>query len=255
MSVFNLYARYYDLLYRDKDYRAEVEYVVSLIRKYKPESKSVLDLGCGTGRHDFLLVEKGYSVTGVDQSEEMLAVASARLSTLNSQPSALQFIHGDIQSVQLKKTYDVILALFHVVSYQTTNNILVNTFTNVYEHLNDGGVFIFDFWYGPAVLTDRPTVREKRLEDKELTIHRIATPVMHPNDNTVDVNYEVVIKDRTAGKTEMLNEIHRMRYLFLPELEFMLNNLGFDIVAALEWMSLEKQMGFESWNGVLVTKK
>ena len=255
MSVFNLYSRYYDLLYRDKDYRAEVEYVVSLINKYKPEAKSVLDLGCGTGRHDFLLVEKGYFVTGVDQSEEMLAVANARLSTFNSQPSALQFILGDIQSVQLKKTYDIILALFHVVSYQTTNEMLLNTFKNVHEYLKDDGVFIFDFWYGPAVLTDIPTVREKRLEDEELTIHRNATPVMHPNENIVDVNYEVIIKNKATGKTQKLNETHRMRYLFLPEIQFMLKSIGFDIVAALEWMSLEKQMGFKSWNGVLVTKK
>ena len=77
MDVFNLYARYYNLLYKEKDYAGEAEYVHKLIQKYQPGAKSILDLGCGTGRHDILLAEKGYSVTGVDRSEEMLAVANS----------------------------------------------------------------------------------------------------------------------------------------------------------------------------------
>ena len=267
MSVFNLYARYYDLLYRDKDYHSEVKYLDSLIKKYKPEAKSVLDLGCGTGRHAFLLAEKGYSVTGVDMSEEMLAVANARLSTLNRKTeienkrstltsiSTLAFTQGDIQSVQLKQSFDVVLSLFHVMSYQTTNEMLYNTFRNVHKHLKDGGIFIFDFWYGPAVLTDKPAVREKKLEDEELIVHRTATPVMHPNENVVDVNYEVIIEEKKTGVTKELKETHKMRYLFLPELDFMLKNLGFKTLDALEWMSSDRQLSFDSWYGISVVRK
>jgi len=89
MSVFNKYSRYYNLLYRDKDYAGEADYVHELIRKYSPDAKSLLDLGCGTGRHAFPLAKKGYSVTGVDISEEMLAVASSHLSSLSWRPSTL----------------------------------------------------------------------------------------------------------------------------------------------------------------------
>src|SRR3990172_5281821 len=81
MTVFGKYSSYYNLLYKDEDYAGEVEYIHNLIQKHSPGAKSILDLGCGTGRHDLLLAEKGYSVTGVDQSEEMLAVAKAPATT------------------------------------------------------------------------------------------------------------------------------------------------------------------------------
>ena len=49
MSVFNEYARYYDLLYRDKDYVGEVEYVHRLLQAHAPGAQSLLNLGCGSG--------------------------------------------------------------------------------------------------------------------------------------------------------------------------------------------------------------
>ena len=254
MSVFNLYAGYYNLLYRDKDYKSEVEYVVSLIKKYKPDAMSVLDLGCGTGRHDFPLAEKGYSVTGVDQSEEMLAVANSNLSALTS-TSTLAFVHGDVRNIRLNKVFDVVISLFHVMSYQTTNEDLNAVFETASVHLKEGGIFIFDFWYGPAVLTDKPAVREKNLEDEELIVHRTAIPVMHPNENIVDVNYEVIIEEKKTGITKKLKETHKMRYLFLPELDFMLKNLRFKTLDALEWMSSDRQLSLNSWYGISVARK
>ncbi len=71
--LFNDYDRYYDILYRDKDYQAEAEYASSLIRKFHPAAKNILELGSGTGIHAGLLSEKGYSIDGVERSPEMLA--------------------------------------------------------------------------------------------------------------------------------------------------------------------------------------
>jgi len=68
----NLYSQYYDLLYQDKDYIAEVDYIENLIKSHSREVKTILDLGCGTGKHDELLCDKGYTVHGVDISKEML---------------------------------------------------------------------------------------------------------------------------------------------------------------------------------------
>lgn len=87
MTTFGNYSRYYNLLYKDKDYKGEAGFIYDLIQKYSPGAKSILDLGCGTGRHDLLLAEKGYAITGVDMSEEMLLIA--RSQQLNS--STAQF--------------------------------------------------------------------------------------------------------------------------------------------------------------------
>jgi SAM-dependent methyltransferase len=213
----------------------------------------VLDLGCGTGRHVVLLAEKGFDVTGVDFSAEMLAEARSHLSSFNSQSSTLNFFQGDIRSIRLGRTFDVVVSLFHVMSYQTGNDDLMAAFATAREHLKPGGVFIFDCWYGPAVLTDRPTVRVKRLEDEMIAVTRIAEPVMHPNENMVEVQYQVLIRDKASGAVKELHESHRMRYLFLPEIELFLGETGMDIVAASDWMS-DRHPGFDTWGVCFVVR-
>jgi len=70
------YADQYDLLYHDKDYEAECDLLEEVFRRYGQEPiKSILDLGCGTGNHAILLARRGYRVTGVDLSADMLAHA------------------------------------------------------------------------------------------------------------------------------------------------------------------------------------
>lgn len=187
MTVFGAYSRYYNLLYKDKDYLGEVQYVHNLIQKYKPGANNILDLGCGTGRHAFILSQQGYSVTGVDISEEMILHAKDYQSqpVFKEHSSKLEFIQGDIRTIRLNKTFDVVLSLFHVISYQISNDDIRAVVSTAKKHLTGGGVFIFDCWYGPAVLTDRPVIRVKRLEDEVISVVRIAEPEMHPNDNLV----------------------------------------------------------------------
>jgi SAM-dependent methyltransferase len=246
MQIYGDYSRYYNLLYKDKDYAGEAEYVQGLITKHIPGARTVLDLGCGTGKHDLLLAQMGYKVTGVDLSDEMLAVANSQFASLNSQLSTLNFFQGDIRSVRIDKTFDVVISLFHVISYQTTNEDIAAAFATARAHLNPGGIFIFDCWYGPAVLTDRPVVRVKRLEDEIISITRIAEPTMHANGNLVDVNYQVFVRDKSNGDVAELRESHHMRYLFRPEVELFLKEAGFSLVESAEWMT-GKEAGFASW--------
>ncbi|NEP55244.1 MAG: class I SAM-dependent methyltransferase, partial [Moorea sp. SIO3C2] len=142
MSVFGNYARYYDLLYRDKDYVGEAQFIHRLIQTHAPQAQNILELGCGTGNHAVLLAKEGYQLDGVDMSQEMLVTANDRLSQLPSEiASRLQFTHGDIREVRLNQSFDVVLSLFHVISYQTTNEDLLAAFNTVKEHLKPGGIF------------------------------------------------------------------------------------------------------------------
>lgn len=244
MSVFAAYSQYYDLLYRDKDYAAEARYVHELIARYRPGARSVLDLGCGTGRHAALLAEHGYDLTGVDFSEEMLRVA-------RETAPGLKFVHGDVRSLRLGKTFDVVASLFHVMSYQTTNADLRAALATIREHLAPGGMFVFDCWYGPAVLTSRPETRIKRLEDANIQVTRLAEPVLYPNENLVDVNYQVLIRDKHGPALEELRETHKMRYLFVPEVQLLLDSEGLRLEAVKAFMS-DEEPGFDTWGVVFV---
>jgi SAM-dependent methyltransferase len=159
LSVFGAYSHYYDLLYEDKNYSKEVEFVSAIIRRHAPDARTVLDLGCGTGIHACAFAREGYQVTGLDRSAEMLARARDRLKQAVSNGSPVDFRQSDIRDFKLTHRFDVVVALFHVISYLPANADLDAAFAQIREHLNPGGLLIFDHWYGPAVLTDRPTPR------------------------------------------------------------------------------------------------
>ena len=253
--VFDTYARYYDLLYRDKDYAGESEYVAAHIRKQAPQAERILELGCGTGAHAEHLARMGYSVHGVDMSEAMLARAEARKAALPPDVAArLSFGLGDVRSVRTGETYDAVISLFHVMSYQTTNADLEAAFATASVHLQPGGLFLFDFWYGPAVLTQKPEVRVKRLEDKEIKVTRIAEPEMHVNENVVDVNYTVLIEVKASKKVEQVRETHRMRYLFLPELLHFADGKVWTDFNSFGWMKLQA-LHQDDWAGLFFTTK
>ncbi|OGO17170.1 MAG: hypothetical protein A2Z02_04720 [Chloroflexi bacterium RBG_16_48_7] len=252
-NAFNKYSDYYDLLNSDKDYQAEVDYVLSLAERYSSRPfHHILNLGCGTGRHDLLLAENGYRVTGVDGSATMLA--KARASAAQHSDLSISFINGDVRELNLGTLFDMALSLFHVMSYQTTDRDLEQAFRTAATHLHAGDLFIFDFWYGPAVLHEKPEVREKHFEDSEMEVVRIARPVLQEDTCTVDVNYRVDIISKRDGSKESLHETHVMRYLFLPEVEEGLNRTGFDLVTAEEWLT-GKPPGLSTWSVCCVGKK
>ncbi len=255
MSVFNAYAQYYDLLYQDKDYAQEANFIHQLLKTHAPAAQQLLELGSGTGRHAEYLAERGYQVTGVERSEEMLARCSDRqVGQSQELAQRLKFLQGDLREVRLEQVFDCVLSLFHVISYQTSNADLVAAFTTVAQHLKPGGVFVFDVWYGPAVLHDQPQVRVKRLQNENLAITRIAEPVLHPNENIVDVNYHVLLQQLDSDTQQELRELHRMRYLFKPELDMLLHQAGMEPVTCGEWMS-DRPAGLDTWGVYFVAVK
>ena len=81
------------------------------------------------------------------------------------------------------KQYDAVISLFHVMSYQNTNEDILSAMKSARSSLNSGGLFPFDVWYGPGVLSDRPQVRVKEVQDDKYQLIRIAKPVMHDKTN------------------------------------------------------------------------
>ena len=237
-ATFGDYARYYNLLYRDKDYAGEVDFIVEALARAGNRPKSLLDLGCGTGRHALELARRGMAVTGVDRSEEMLALGRQGLAAAAPLPegtAAPRLVAGDVRTVRLDRRFEAVTSLFHVFSYQLTEEDALALLVTAREHLEPGGHFLFDFWHGPGVLSDPPVRREKIMEDEAIRVRREAVPTMHPLDDAVDVTYHVTLTDKAAGGVSRLSETHRMRYWFLPELRYLARQAGFTPVEAGAW--------------------
>lgn len=235
--VFDGYSRYYDLLYEDKDYPSESAYVLSRIRSYCPQASRLLELGCGTAAHAVALARQGMFLHGIDRSDPMLERARHRIEREPAEVrSRLRVAPGDIRSVRTGEKCDAVLALFHVVSYLSSDQDLALAFETAAAHLHPGGLLLFDFWYGPAVLSQKPDVRVKRLSDHECAITRIAEPELRSAENIVDVNYSLFIEEKPSGRITRLQETHSMRYLFLPELST-LAAPWFELVDTRAWLS------------------
>jgi len=256
MSVFGRYSSYYDLLYKDKDYRTEARFVQELIARFRPGSQQVLELGCGSGGHAFELAQMGFGLHGVDLSRDMLDVAERQLAR---QPTDIQsrvkFSQGDIRQFDLARRFDCVISLFHVISYLPTLADIRLAFQRVNRHLHTGGVFLFDVWYAPAVLTARPELRVKRMSNPEIAVTRIAEPVWHPNECWVDVCYKVFIHDLKTDRIEELEtEIHRMRYLSLPEITLLAELCGLQVIHTGEWLT-QNPPSEKTWGVCFVLKK
>jgi Predicted methyltransferase (contains TPR repeat) len=249
MKVFEDYAYYYNLFYENKDYSNEALYIHKLIQNYNKGTRNILDLGCGTGKHDLELSKLRYKVHGIDLSSTMIEQALR-----NEDGNKLSFKVDDIREYRDDIKYDAVISLFHVMSYQCTNEDLERAFKTAYEALNVGGIFIFDCWYGPGVLTDPPVVRIKRVENEKYYIIRLAEPKTDTVNNVVDVNYDVLITDKVSGVTKNIKEIHRMRYLFKPEIEYIMKKVGFKLLDCFEFGKTE-MLTNDSWYGCFVGVK
>jgi SAM-dependent methyltransferase len=242
---FGIYSQYYDLIYKDKDYSGEIEYVYEKLTNYIHNLNTILEIGTGTGIHAGLLAEKGLTVTGIEISQEM---------ALQAIQKGIECHVHDCSEFNLKRKYDAAISLFHVISYISENEKLVKTFKNVHQHLNPGGVFLFDVWYSPAVYFLKPETRIKRIENKDLKITRIAEPTIDYNKNVIDVNYEIIIEEIENNKITKIHETHTMRHFSLPELNLLAMNTRFQILEAEEWMTRDKPSE-KTWGICLILRK
>lgn len=253
MEVFGDYAYYYNSFYKDKNYAKEAGIADKLLREYSSNNfGKILNMGCGTGRHDLELWRLGYHVHGIDISETMIEIAKRQLDNIDQ--NELFFEAGDIRFYHVQDIYDGVISLFHVMSYQIDNNALFDAFKTAASALNKGGIFLFDAWYGPGVLSDPPSVRVKKVEDEQNILIRYANPIMYAKKNVVDVNYDVLIIDKKTDMVKEIKETHSMRYLFTPEVEFLLDMAGFELMDCIDCDTLGA-VDYNSWTAYFIARK
>jgi SAM-dependent methyltransferase len=128
------FARFYDRIMGDRD--EEITRIRAYISKHLPAARSLLELGCGTGALLAGLAPR-LSVTGIDRSPEMLAVAAAKL------PGA-RLVQGDMTAFRLPDRFDVVICMFDTLNHVPSFADWLTLFSCVHEHLAAGGLFIFD---------------------------------------------------------------------------------------------------------------
>ena len=214
------FASFYDRITAHKDYEAEAVALDALIRaEVGDPAPRVLDVGCGTGTHAALLVERGYDVTAVEPSPEMAGRAAEKLP-----PGAV--VHGEIEDVDADG-FQFCCSLFNVVNCLDSLEALLGFLSSIGARMADGGVLLVEAWNAVAVIAEPPERVERTYDAPGGTIRRTVVPRPDFLRQRLELDYRLESPDGSATVTHGLT-------LFTPlEMEHALGAAGFRDVRVL----------------------
>jgi len=240
------YAKYYDMFNKGKDYSKECDFLEEIFKRYSKLSiKTILDLGCGTGLHDLELSKRGYEVTGLDLSKEMIEIAKKR---------GIETVIGDMSNFDLNEKFDAIICMFSAMGYLTKNDQVEGLFNCTKKHLIEKGLLVVDCWNGIGVMHEPPSIREKSVETEGLKIIRKSYPDLDLQNHLNKVNFNVKIFEKEKLIDEY-DEAHKVRFFFPEELGKYMNDAGFEILKICPSYCLDKKVTEKDWNIVIVGQK
>jgi len=250
-EVFQAYGKYYDIIYSDKDYEKECDFLEKIFQKYsKRKPKTILDVGCGTGGHSIILAKRGYRVTGIDPSEVMINLAEEKASKNNVD---IDFHIMDVRNFQLNQQFDCCVGMFAVIDYLTSNHHLQKAIVNVRKHLEQDGLFIFDFWYGPAVLSIGPSVRVKTVEKEGVRVIRYVVPRLDAFRHVCETNYHLIIT-KNKSIVDEIREKHMVRFFFPQEIRHYLEENAFKLIKMCPFLNLNAKPSEKDWNVAAISQ-
>lgn len=141
MASYEFLAGSYDALTRDVDYPRWADYIEGSFARLDRPVRSVLDLACGTGSLTRELAGRGYRVTGVDLSAEMLSLAEEKCRGLEPRP---RFLCQSMEALRLPESFNACVCCLDSVNYVLQPEKLRRAFRRVFDTLEPGGLFLFD---------------------------------------------------------------------------------------------------------------
>jgi len=253
-TVFADYSKFYDLLYNEKPYEKEVFYLNKIIRRFsKFPTKTILSLGCGTCSHEIYLAKQGYSITGIDRSSEMLTLAETKIEK-EKLKEKISLIKGNVEYFNIKKKFDVCMAMFNIAGYLNTDKSFERMLKKVNLSLLPGGIFMFDCWNKKAVLRNGPLNRLKEVELTNKKIFRFTRSRNNKAKDLIEIDFQVVevINDFIVKEVK---EKHLMRYWEVVEMKKLLKKNGFSTLLVCDYLDSRYSFSGKKWDIFFVARK
>lgn len=214
--IYKALAKYYDLLFQDKDYQGEAEFIKKIVRKRRPYAKSILDIGCGTGTHLNLLLDDFELLYGVDLNPEVIEEAKKK-------SSRVKYVIGGMTDFKIEKKFDVVICLFSVFNYNLSLDEAQKTLENIKKHLNKKGLAIF------ALYTPNNTEKKIRIhigKDENTEVAKINQYIFDPKTHLETTDFLVLIKNK-KGVDFFTETGHQYRIYQIKEFSDMLRRTSF----------------------------
>jgi SAM-dependent methyltransferase len=225
MSIYREFAPFYAKGPYPEFSRTVAELLTRVLERFGAEPKTVLDLACGEGTFAVLMAQRGYHVTGVDLSPEMLRFASEKAKEAGVE---VRFIEQDMRDLKLDERFDLVTCWGDSLNYLLEYEDLRKTFANVAEVLNPDGLFIFDMntIYGLAVGWQRHPYTVEADRPDMLIIHR---PSYDYERNIATLKITGFVRE--GERWRKMDEEHKERGYTLAEIRGALCEAGLEELA------------------------
>lgn len=221
------FAYTYDRLMNTMPYKDWLRFVKESFDRFGVKPATIVDLGCGTGNLTIPLAMEGYQLTGIDLSEDMLAVADQKageqLSLLRG--GAIRWLQQDLREWELGESVDVALSFCDSLNYLLEEEDIIDAFRQTYEGLKPGGLFLFDV-HTPQQLFAYAEAQPFFLNEDDVAY--IWTSEL--DEERVQIQHDLTIFVKESGSKERfrrIDETHEQRAYALDWLESVLRAAGF----------------------------
>lgn len=228
----------YHILYNNRNNEEAKVFIKNLMRYLNlPISSTILDLGCGKGRHSKTLSELGYNVTGADLSPASIAHAN------QFSNERLKFIVHDMRDLLPHEHFDCVANLFTSFGYFEKIEENIQVLNNIHTMLNDQGILIIDFMN--AIKTQRELIPNevKHIQGREFKINRYVEQGVIVKD--IQINYD----NRSVSHQE------RVQLFDKSQFEQMLLGCGFSIMTTFGNFELDPFVPETSDRLIIIARK
>ena len=214
------YSYYYNILTQHKDYKSEVELLVSLLKRYGySNSSKFLSIGCGIGMHENLLAKYFDKIIAIDNSSHMIANARK----LNNHKN-IEFSSCNLENLNADN-FNIAISLFNVINCIESSASLSSFISDVSNKINSGGLFIFEVWNKRAIELVPPKVITREYKQENVSLKRVAKPKLELKKSLLTLNYLIsgIDKDNRVN----IKSTHKIYLYSLSQIEYILKEKGF----------------------------
>lgn len=247
------YAELYDVLYRDKNYKREFKTIYSYLIRKKKVFNNILELGCGTGTFSKLFLKlKKSRILAIDSSKHMIKIAKKK-----NNNNRIIYKHLNISDFKSKQRFNLVYALFHVLSYQKNMSQTKNFFKISKKYLSKDGILVCDFLNKKNLIYSKPRQKFKFSRKKNLHISRYAIPELIKSKNIIKIKYYFSIFDIKKKEARQFTESHTMQYFDLKFIKKIVkeNNLKILKIGEPGLDLNRKKANLKSWVLTLVAQR
>jgi SAM-dependent methyltransferase len=218
------FAYLYDELMKDAPYDQWVSFVKNMLAKYDIEATRLLDLACGTGELSVRFAKQNLDVTGIDLSADMLSVAQAKAEAAGVK---IPFFQQNMANLEGQGQFDIIGIFCDSLNYLQTKEEVIATFSNVHQHLQDHGIFIFDV-HSIYKMTEVFVNQTFALNEDDISYIWNS----FPGDDPYSVEHELsfFVLDERTGKYDRIDELHFQRTYSIEQYAGWLDIAGFQLL-------------------------